>query len=565
MQHPKKMWRSIVLTFLIGLGGVAMSFAVQTSVVYGAEFSETIVTTPEELKRVMENPVGSHVKLGANITFAPAAYGEDAIVIPDGNHLLNLNGYTIQYVYTNGANEKDGSPIRQTGTLTINGEGSVIGGYCAIENDGQLIINGGKYTGLAASAIRTQGSTTINGGTLSGRFGEIWLENGVVVDNIGAVKRINNPFKSGGIRIENGVATGSTSLNSMLVIDDVTFAPGAGMTITEKGALIVNGTLVGESQISLQGGILIKNGLVANQGDFQISGNLTLDRLEIPEGVHVMMMDYYDLTIRGELVNHGTLTIRNGCRLTVHGDALNHGQINSDRGEDVTIHGSRLGDGFYSTREGSPGGPESGDGMGGAAGGRMERAAEELYTLGLFKGTGTDEMGQPIYDLMTAPTRQVAITMLVRLLGKEEEALTKEWNHPFTDVDSWANSYVGYAYANGLTKGMSDHQFGANQLVSTYQYLTFSLRALGYDDSQGDFKWDNPNLLTEEIKLTEGDYQDNNAPFYRGDVAILSHMALQREMKNGSSLMEYLVNHGAVQMEKVRQIGLDHVVQRQNR
>jgi hypothetical protein len=132
-------------------------------------------------------------------------------------------------------------------------------------------------------------------------------------------------------------------------------------------------------------------------------------------------------------------------------------------------------------------------------------------------------------------------------------------------VDSWANSYVGYAYANGLTKGMSDHQFGANQLVSTYQFLTFALRALGYDDSQGDFKWDNPNLLTEEIKLTEGDYQDNNAPFYRGDVAILSHMALQRDMKNGSSLMEYLVNHGAVQMEKVRQIGLDHVVQRQNR
>ena len=50
-------------------------------------------------------------------------------------------------------------------------------------------------------------------------------------------------------------------------------------------------------------------------------------------------------------------------------------------------------------------------------------AAEALYELGLFRGTGTNEDGTPIFDLDKTPTRNQAVIMLVRLLGKEEEAL----------------------------------------------------------------------------------------------------------------------------------------------
>ena len=46
-------------------------------------------------------------------------------------------------------------------------------------------------------------------------------------------------------------------------------------------------------------------------------------------------------------------------------------------------------------------------------------AADTLYALGLFKGTGTDADGKPVFDLDRAPTRAEAVTMLVRLLGKE--------------------------------------------------------------------------------------------------------------------------------------------------
>ena len=79
-----------------------------------------------------------------------------------------------------------------------------------------------------------------------------------------------------------------------------------------------------------------------------------------------------------------------------------------------------------------------------------KNAADSLHALGLFTGTGTGADGKPNYDLNRAPTRQEAVTMLVRLLGKEEEAKAGCWQTPFTDVVSWAAPYVGSAYENGL-------------------------------------------------------------------------------------------------------------------
>lgn len=65
-----------------------------------------------------------------------------------------------------------------------------------------------------------------------------------------------------------------------------------------------------------------------------------------------------------------------------------------------------------------------------------QKAAEALHELGLFNGVGTDANGSPIYDLDAAPDRQQAVTMLVRLLGKEDEAKAGSWNTPFTDVSA---------------------------------------------------------------------------------------------------------------------------------
>lgn len=157
-----------------------------------------------------------------------------------------------------------------------------------------------------------------------------------------------------------------------------------------------------------------------------------------------------------------------------------------------------------------------------AASDEATSAANTLYSLGLFSGTGIDEDGKPIYDLDRAPTRQEAITMLVGLLGKKEEALAGSWDIPFTDVADWAKPFVGYAYANDLTSGISATTFGGNDLVSAAQYLTFVLKVLGYDAGK-DFQWDKAWELSDTIGLTSGEYSAETISFTRGDVAIISH------------------------------------------
>ena len=152
-----------------------------------------------------------------------------------------------------------------------------------------------------------------------------------------------------------------------------------------------------------------------------------------------------------------------------------------------------------------------------------ETAAEALYDLGLFKGIGRRADGAPVFALDAAPNRAEAITMLVRLLGKEDEARAGSWTTPFTDVPNWAAPYVGYAYAKGLTKGISRTQFGSTQAVTDSQYLTFVLRALGYS-SQTDFRWNAAWELSDRLGFTAGEYPKSSG-FLRGDLAVISYHA----------------------------------------
>ena len=161
---------------------------------------------------------------------------------------------------------------------------------------------------------------------------------------------------------------------------------------------------------------------------------------------------------------------------------------------------------------------------------KATEAANELNKLGLFNGVGTDQNGTPVYDLDRAPTRHEAIKMLVCLLGKEKEALDGEWVTPFTDVTDWAKPYVGYAYNAGLTSGTSATTFGGDAMVTATQYLTFVLKALGYE-LEKDFKWDRAWELTDKIGLTSGEYSDESTPFLRGNVAIVSNDALKQTVK----------------------------------
>lgn len=175
-----------------------------------------------------------------------------------------------------------------------------------------------------------------------------------------------------------------------------------------------------------------------------------------------------------------------------------------------------------------------------------EEGANTLYELGLFQGTGTTANGKPVYSLQTAPTRAQAVTMLVRLLGKEDEAKSGTWELPFTDVEAWAQPYVGYAYANGLTNGLSATAFGSGAAVTYDQYATFLLRALGYS-SETDFEWSRAGAYAASLGLSTGQDNAKRGSFTRGDTAALSAAALAQPVKGGArTLAAVLAENGAI-------------------
>ena len=173
-------------------------------------------------------------------------------------------------------------------------------------------------------------------------------------------------------------------------------------------------------------------------------------------------------------------------------------------------------------------------------------SAEALHDLGLFQGTGTNADGTPIYDLDKTPSRNQALIMLVRLLGKEAEAKNGAWDIPFTDVSAEMKPYVGYAYANGLTTGYTAESFRGGQKVSGNQYVSFLLRALGYESGK-DFEVAKATELSDKIGLTAG---QSLAGFTRGDVAQLSAAALSTPLKDSeTTMMRKLQTEGVIPTE----------------
>ena len=184
----------------------------------------------------------------------------------------------------------------------------------------------------------------------------------------------------------------------------------------------------------------------------------------------------------------------------------------------------------------------------GAAEGRdltsQEGQAMRLERLGLFLGVGEDENGFTDFDLDRTPSREEAVTMLVRALGKGAEAAGMAKTHPFADVPAWADGYVSYAYAQGLTKGISDTTFGAGETATGAMYVTFMLRALNYVDG-ADFTWDDPWALAKDCGIVPETVDREN--FLRADAVDVTAAALSAKLKGtDTTLAQKLITEGAI-------------------
>lgn len=170
-----------------------------------------------------------------------------------------------------------------------------------------------------------------------------------------------------------------------------------------------------------------------------------------------------------------------------------------------------------------------------------EDNADRLYELGLFKGTGSG------YALDRTATRMQGLIMLTRLLGEEEAALNSSSACPFTDVAAGNSSrYAAYAYEKGYTTGTTPTTFSPSTTIGFKHYVTFLLRALGYDDKAGDFTFSTSLQKAADIGMMDQASADyialHNPTFYRADLVDLCLSALTMDLKDGSgTLAEQLV------------------------
>ena len=180
--------------------------------------------------------------------------------------------------------------------------------------------------------------------------------------------------------------------------------------------------------------------------------------------------------------------------------------------------------------------------------------AVDLKVLGLFANKPEN------FELDRAPTRAEGAVMLVRLLGMEYQVKQADYSHPFTDVPSWADNYVGYIYQNGIANGISDSLFGSSNLMSAAQYVTFVLRSMGYEDNV-DFSYSKVLDKALELQLltaAESAGLKNRTAFLRNDLVAISHNALSVRMKGSrQTLLEKLVdNDKAIFRPTAQKLGL---------
>ena len=165
--------------------------------------------------------------------------------------------------------------------------------------------------------------------------------------------------------------------------------------------------------------------------------------------------------------------------------------------------------------------------------------ADSLHEMGLFQGT------QNGYDLDRTPTRAEAAVMLVRLLGKEDEAKALTYTAPFTDLKGWEKPYVQYLYSNGLANGTNRTTFNPTGKCTAQMYAVFLLRALGYSDT-ADFSYANAIETARE----QGIYDTgiiNVQNFLRDDAAAASYTVLSVSPKDSEgTLLDQLVSENAI-------------------
>ncbi len=177
------------------------------------------------------------------------------------------------------------------------------------------------------------------------------------------------------------------------------------------------------------------------------------------------------------------------------------------------------------------------------------KEADALSVMGLFKGT---EKG---YELDKTFTRAEGAAMIVRLLGKEKEALSGAGSVKFADVtDHWSKPYVAYCAGHGITNGTSENKFSPDDKMSGAEYMTLALRSIGYPNIEPD----SVELAAPELYLGSSKEIREllSGEFTRDKMVHVSYKALSVKAPNGKMLINNLIESGAVSRAAADRAGI---------
>lgn len=168
-----------------------------------------------------------------------------------------------------------------------------------------------------------------------------------------------------------------------------------------------------------------------------------------------------------------------------------------------------------------------------------EETGEFLKTLGIIKG---DENGN--LNSMNNLTREEAISILVRMLGKSEEAKLTGGESGFKDVPKthWAANDIAYARNNGLTSGIGDGEFGIKRKVTTKEIASFMLRSLSHTAD-----WGKEDIMEKSRSLgllTDVSAQENSYVI-RGEVFVIMKNTLYSKMNNSEEILAQKLGYEA--------------------
>ncbi len=175
--------------------------------------------------------------------------------------------------------------------------------------------------------------------------------------------------------------------------------------------------------------------------------------------------------------------------------------------------------------------------------------ADHLNYLGLVGGYGDGDFG-----FNNSLTRAEAIVLVAACTAGRKNVLDMKTETTFNDVPEWAKYYIGWAQKNNITLGIGDNKFGSNNPINGNEFMTFMLRALGYN-SATDFIYSQALNYAKSLDVLSGgefDQINNDSIFYRKYSFLILDRVLRSEIKDTDTLLlDKLIDLGVVDKNRV--------------